>query len=491
MAALFLRYGDAAGALKHIDESNAQRVIQPAFYARIKSAAEGEGSRARDWQILAGAFAHQDPDNADPERDVDGELLQAALFGSALEAYRRAPTNFESGMLLSRSLLRYGLPEGVPLVLGEAVQHEPTAPVVGAAMEALLAAVISSAGEEDLSAARRTFAAAGPILAIADKPGFQGQIEPSSARLRFVMSSIEVRSGDIGAAREHLRKAAEQEPAVSAFTTLALLERQAGDNKAALAAVERALGAPDAKGALLDVAEAHLIAYEVLRDSGAQDRAKAPLDAALAAVLAGRQTKDAGERVRAERLLGRVLEGYGDDKGASRAFERALQYASVDRPTLGAAMLDAIGRALVRRDLKAARTALKRGLDGDVDEDDLVYGGLWVGLLEKELRESSDGTVERALRVGNKKSWTAKLTAWANGKLSDSDLNTAAQSVSQRVEAAFYTAMARRVAGDPGAAEKLKAVAMSPVIDLLEVHIARELLAPEMRADLPVGVKLP
>ena len=68
---------------------------------------------------------------------------------------------------------------------------------------------------------------------------------------------------------------------------------------------------------------------------------------------------------------------------------------------------------------------------------------------------------------------------------------TAAQSPSQKVEAAFYTAMASKVAGDPQAEERLKAVAKSPVIDLLEVNLARELTAPRMHAELPMGVKLP
>ena len=83
------------------------------------------------------------------------------------------------------------------------------------------------------------------------------------------------------------------------------------------------------------------------------------------------------------------------------------------------------------------------------------------------------------------------VTAWASGKLSDSDLNTAAQNPSQRVEAAFYTAMARKAVGDPAAEERLRAVAHAPVIDLLEVQLAREMLAPRVPASLPGDVRLP
>ena len=145
----------------------------------------------------------------------------------------------------------------------------------------------------------------------------------------------------------------------------------------------------------------------------------------------------------------------------------------------------------MRRDLPAARAALKRGLDGDVSDEDLVYGGLWVSLLERELKATSDGIVGRALRSGQKRAWTGKLAAWAAGTLSDAGLSTAASSASQRVEAAFYTAMALKVAGDPTAQERLRAVAGAPVIDLLEVQIARDLVAPRMRAPLPGGVQIP
>jgi tetratricopeptide (TPR) repeat protein len=493
MAALFLRYGDAAGALKHIDESNAKRVILPGLYARIRGAAVSDSSQARAFLTLAAAFAHQDPDEKDPETDIDDEVVAAGLWGSVLEAYRRDPANIDASMLLARVLLRFGLPEAAPLVISEALAARPQATTVSAAMELLLAAISDSAAIDDLDAADRTYKAAASILAEADRADYRGRVEPSPARVRFIMSSIQIRSGNLAEARSLLRAAVAAEPSASGFTTLALVERQSGDPKAALAAVEQALRAPDARVSLLDVAEAHLTAYEVWRDTrGSSELIKNALDAALSAALAARQRgANAAATTRAERLLGRILEGYGDSKGATRAFERAFSAAATDRPILGAAMLDAIGRALVRHDLAAARAALKRGIEANVNDDDVIYGGVWVSLLERELRASQDGTVERALRVGNKTAWTAKLSAWANGKLSDSDLTTAARNTSQRVEAAFYTAMGRKAAGDPAAEQRLRAVASAPVIDLLEVQLARDLLAPHVSAKLPGGVKLP
>ncbi len=493
MASIFLRSGDAGAALEHLDQSNAKHVILPGLMARIRGAAASEGGTgARDWLTLAATFGHQDPDEADPETDIDPELLVAGLWGSAIEAYRRDLASFDAGLLVARVLARFGMPEAAPLVVSEGLAANPSIPAVRAATDLLLSAIGDSAEIDDLDGARRTFASGAAILAIADRAEFRGQLDPSPARVRAVMASIEIRSGNLVGARPLLQAALAAEPSTSGYTMLSMVERQAGDTRAALAAVEQALRAPDTRVALLDVAEAHLTAFELFRDSAAADRAKPSLDAALAAVLAARlPSGSAASRARAERLLGRVLENYGESSRAAKAYERALQLAASDRPTLGAAMLDAIGRALVQKDLAAARAALKKGLDGDASEDDLVYGGLWVQLLERELHATSDGTVERALRTGNKATWTSKLTAWASGKLSDTDLSTAAQSASQKVEAAFYTAMGKRVTGDPGADLRLRAVATSPVVDLLEVHLARELLAPHGRVSLPGGIQLP
>lgn len=490
MATLYLRNGDARGALDALDQSSARRVIKPGLYARIHDAASSEGGR--EWLMLAAAFAAREPDDEEGDTDIDPQLVTAGLWGTSVEAYRRDPTSFDAAQLVARSLLRFGMPEAAPLVLGDALAKQPTPATVSAAMEIALAAVAGSAEMDDVDAARRTFLAAEVVFAHADRPELKGRVEPTTARGRFVMAGIEVRAGNLAAARPLLTRATADEPSVGGLTTLAMVERQSGDAKAALADVERALRAPDARTALVDVADAHLLAFELLRDGAQGSQARAALDSALNAALLARTTRgNAAQRARAERLLGRVLEGYGEVRGATRAFERALTLAATDRPSLGATMLDAIGRALVRRDLPAARAALKRGIEGEVSEEDLVYGGLWVSLLERETKATADGSVERALRAGQKGAWTAKLAAWASGKLSDADLSTAAHSPSQRVEAAFYTAMARRLAGDPSAEQRLKDVAGAPVIDLLEVQLARELTAPRMRADLPGGVQIP
>jgi tetratricopeptide (TPR) repeat protein len=491
LVALFLRHGDARGALETINQTSAKRVIPPELHQQIAAAATDGG--ARDWQGLAGMFAQLEEEPGDMETGPDPALLGSAVWGASLEAYRKDPSSLGASILLSQSLIELGLSEAAPHVLAEALGSQPDPRAVAASIELVMAGMNEDASIEDIDAARRTFRAASAVLAIGDKPEMRGRIDPTPGRARFMMASIELRSGNLAAARPLLEAAVSAEPSVGGSTMLAMVERQAGESARAIQHVEQALKAPDARSSPGDVAEALILAFEVHRDAGSQEKAKAMLDTALEATLAARSASaGSAARARAERLLGRVLDGYGDAKGAARALERALQAAGSERPLLGATVLDAVGRAFVRRDVGAARAALKQGIEGDLGEDELVYAGLWLMFLERDLKVPTDGTAERALRVvSDRGSWVGKLAAWASGKLSDAELATAAQSTPQRVEAAFYTAVARKVAGDPGAEAKLREVAKSPVIDLLEVHIAREMLAPRLRAELPGGVKLP
>jgi tetratricopeptide (TPR) repeat protein len=491
LAALYMRHGDARGALETINQSSVKRVIPPELHQQIAAAATDGG--ARDWQGLAGIFAQLEEEPGDMETGPDAALLGSAVWGASLEAFRKEPGSLGASMLLARTLIELGLSEAAPLVLAEALGSQPDPRAVAASIELVMAGMNEDAAIDDIEAARRTFRAASAVLALGDRPEIQGRIDPTPGRVRFMMASIELRSGNLAGARPLLEAAVLAEPSVSGSTMLAMVERQAGESARAIQHVERALRAPDARSSPGDVAEALILAFEVHRDAGAQEKAKAMLETALEAALAARSASSgAAGRARAERLLGRVLDGYGDAKGAARALERALQAAGSERPLLGATVLDAVGRAFVRRDVGAARAALKQGIEGNLGEDELVYGGLWLMFLERDLKVPTDGTAERALRAASDRgSWTGKLAAWAAGKLSDAELGAAAQSTPQRVEAAFYTAMARKVAGDPEAEAKLREVAKSPVIDLLEVHLARELVAPRLRADLPNNIKLP
>jgi hypothetical protein len=293
-----------------------------------------------------------------------------------------------------------------------------------------------------------------------------------------------------------LESSAQLDPTVDAYITLAAIERQAARPQAALEQLTRALATSEAKQNPRAAGEAQLNTFEVLKDLGASDKANAALAAALTSSLdARRRAKDAVAKVHAERLLARVLFRFSDTAGAMRATERAFVYAGQDKRELAATVLEAAQRAFLRKDVAAARTAVTRGLAGELADDDLVYAALWLLFTEKETKTRSDGTASRALAsIKDDGRWPGRLSAWALGRVKDVDFIASARTMGQKTEASFYTALTRKIAGDGGAAKTLAEVANSPAIDLVEVRLARDLLAgPSRFADTPppAGTQIP
>jgi hypothetical protein len=279
------------------------------------------------------------------------------------------------------------------------------------------------------------------------------------------------------------------------MTLSAILRQQ--DQNAALSTLGQAVELAKAENDPLAETDALNMKFEVYRDRGDAQQAASALDAALSrAVDAQHSARSGGPALaRCERLLARILEHYDDPRATRRATERAYDASSSDQAQLTATVLDAARRALTHADLSAARRAAQRAVAAGLGSDDLVYVALWLQLVEKKLNVPSDGTVEEAYAgVDDNSGWPARLRAWARGKLSDQDLATLAKTTSERTEAEFYSAMAKLQAG-ADTSKDLERVAKSPAIDLVEVTIARDLLAmrskPAPDYKLPAGVKLP
>lgn len=491
LVALHLRHGDAQGALDAIERTSARRIVQPGFYAVLQEAAAATTSRP--WKGLWAALEEETQGQVGGDFGIEPAAYEAARLYVALEAWRLEPKDPSVSLVLAEALAAFGMPEVSPLVLDEALAATEDPAFASAAMR--LVGVALRDQSNDVATARRLFASSSDIIKTVEARKDKAQIRPAPTDIRDLMGSIELRGGQLDAARPLFEAVARDVPSSGAFLALAQLERQAQKPDAALGWTTKAMSEPFAAAEPLDAADAAIVAYEIHRAKGASADAERALEAALRHAMVAEKAGRAGPaKARAERTLARILDAYGDGKGATRALERAITEVAGDRKLLGATLLDAIARAVVRRDLDTARALLRRALDARVERDDLIYGALWVKLLEGTLRAKPDGTVATALDTSGEappNSWTAKLTRWASGKLSDADLAKQAQSGSQRVEAAFYQAMSRRVAGDASGEAGLREVAQSAHLDLVEVQLARELLFPPMRLEVPRNVQLP
>jgi hypothetical protein len=502
LVALYLRHGDAAGALADIERTSARKITPPSLYERLDRAANGGDAAA--WRDLLAWLWNPErkdspgPRNAenDPELAVEPNLLKAALFGTAIEAYRLDPTASDVAVALATLLVQLGLPEAAPLVLADAVVAHPEPALMSGALGLVYQTILREDDADDISTARRVYAASETLLALAARPEWKDRLEPGAGRVKLAMGTIETRAGNLAAAKPLLESSVALEPTVDAHLTLAAIERQAARPQAALEQLTRALATTEAKQHPRSAGEAHLNTFEVLKDLKASDKANVALASALTASLeARRRAKDTVAKVHAERLLARVLFRFSDTAGATRATERAFVYAGQDKRELAATVLEAAQRAFLRKDVASARTAVTRALAGELADEDLVYAALWLLFTEKEAKTRTDGTAARALAsIKDDGRWPGRLSAWALGKLKDPDLLSAARTMGQKTEAAFYTALGRKIGGDAAADKTLAEVANSTAIDLVEVRLARDLLAGKSRfsdAPMPAGVSIP
>jgi tetratricopeptide (TPR) repeat protein len=413
-----------------------------------------------------------------------------------MEAYRADPTQPESAAIVAAMLQDLGMAEASPAVIVEATKAHPDPRTVSGAMVITMRAMSAELEADDADAARRAFAAAAPLLAVAQKKEIAGQLQARASRVRAMMGEIELQQGRLDVARKLLVDSATEEKSGAVMLALARLDRHDDKNKDALEDLRDALSAPDTEKDPALRGEVLLMISDLTRENGDVSAAKKPLDDAVKGLALARNTKDGDDRARVERVLSRVLDRFGAAARAQQALERAFEATPHDKHQIAATLGQLIARAYVRGDLLGARDGLTRALAAELDSDDLVYYALWVRLLERQLQKPSDGVPARVFAQNlDDGRWTGRLAAFGAGKIKAETLIASAKTPTQKTEALFYAAMDRRAAGDAkGLDSALKEVLSTSGVDLMEVGIAREILTgqgSQIGGPLPAGLALP
>lgn len=501
LAALYLRDGDADGAI-HALRDEGLEVAQPLQEA-LQSAAEGNIEGWMGWyQEFQGELEHP--------FHFDRDIARAAQWGTAVSIVRLGAIGERRSTMaalpVSNLLVELGMPDVVPLVIQALddgrpaaidVQRETDAKQVGLAF--IYRSLLQLDAADDLPLARRVFANAKPLL-----DGYTGSKDQRPAPVHFyeLMGTLEARAGDLDRAFPLLSLSAKLRPSVDTFRLLSAIERQKGNLPAALDWANQLLELSNKERLPLATSQALLLAHEILLQQNDKVKAEKTLERALQHLLElRRQSGPSGTAATTERYLAQVLERYGELEAARRASERARLASANDTTQLGDVLLDESRRALTFSDLARGRLALRHAIDAQIGDSALIYATLWQQLLELRVRAVSDGTVEEALsRVGSGNRWVAELRQWALGTLSDAQLYERATSLSEKVEAQFYTAIRRQFQSPnavltPLQAPEIQAVAQSSAIELIEVRIARDLSTPGPASGqfpaLPSGVVLP
>ena len=114
LVALYLRHGDAAGALDAIERGDVSPVVPPPLRERIELLVDSPDPEI--WWQLFQLYSRADAPDL-PETALDPELARAAAWGAALELYRLEPNNLRSALGVAELLMRYQMSDAAPAVL--------------------------------------------------------------------------------------------------------------------------------------------------------------------------------------------------------------------------------------------------------------------------------------------------------------------------------------------------------------------------------------
>jgi tetratricopeptide (TPR) repeat protein len=490
--ALHLRHGDAVGAFTAIEQHDLARIVPPVLLGPLERAAVDNDPLA--WAELFRLY-YSERESDQPQVGIDPKLAAAAAWGAALELHRTDPGSLTRTKPIATLLLEYGMAEVAPVVLAGSLGSSPDPEGTSFGLRLVLQGMLQEDEVGDLDAARRVFDAGATVIAAAEAQ--RGRVQPSAARVRSVMGSLEMRAGDLRRARPHFEAAVRIEPDVDALEALAAIDRQQGATDQAVRSLERVVALARASADRTTEAEAHLQIFEIHRERGAAEPARSALRAALdSALVARRLVSGTPGQTRVELLLARVLLRYGATASARQAMDRAYEAAGSSGERVAATLLEASRQALMRGDLGAAREVTRRAVEAGIPDEDLVYVALWLLLVERRLKVSSDGLVQQALGgMQDDRGWPGRLRAWGRGEIDETGLLDAAKTPVEQTEARFYVGLARQAAegGDAGW-DLIGQVARSEAIELFEVAMARDLIAERSgspRFELPADVVLP
>lgn len=490
MLSLYLRAGDVTAALSKVEATSARRIIEPELYRAVQLASERND--AESWRGLMNELARSTRGVIGGEMGLEQGLAEAGFFGAMLETYRRDPTSADLALQVAQNLVQYGMSEAVPAVLAGAVSS-PTDEDGQAAVLLLGQAIEADAQIGDFPAAERTIVASESYLerlAATRKESGPGDAGLRRiAGVRYLIAQVALRSGSLSRAETTLAAALKDAPTSRGYVTMAAVQLQLRKPDKALELATKAAAIAQSP---IEEIEAELKVFVANREKGDTQASAKALERALTRALAARkvymalQPRPKYEIARTELGLARVLSYFGETSGADRAFDRALEASRFDRDLMGLSALYAIGAAWQRGDVTRARQMLTRAEEHGASTEQLVYCALWVMLLERDAKVTSDGSataiLEGAMSSG---SWVSNLAAWALGKIDDQKLGALALTESNRTESKFYLLMRDRVAGKATAPDKLREVAESSVIDLVEVDFARDLAAPRVAMNFP------
>ncbi len=486
LMALSLRQGEPLQALELLTNADLTRALPNGAQELLVDA--GKKNNPEAWLQL---FRLMDSARRNPktEANLPAYLSDAGALWAAIKTYRASPGELKYAMPLSMMLLEFGLPEVATTLLAQTVGPKTSPEALAWSLSLILRAMLELGETDQIKAARMAFSESRSLLDLAGEK--LPEDTESSRSLHRMLANLEIRLGHTKRALPLLKQASRKSTRPATWIRLAEVQHQVSGAEQALATLDQASQIARSQGDVL--AEAHIaeLRFVLLRTRQASDQAARALEIALKRTLTARamalpQTPDAS----VERLLARILEHYGERRATHRAYARALSASGKNLSELTYTLTDMARSALATGDVRMARKATQRALDLNIKSEDLIYIALWHALVEQRQGGKQDQLPSVALSMATDASgWPALLRRFGLGQIDAASLLRSAEGKIQETEALFYSALTSQ---EPQRRkEELEKVAKSPAIDLVEVQLARDLLAPEKEWPLPQDVNIP
>lgn len=482
MIALNLRQGTPASAISALEDADLERALPPGVRALLSSASEQNDPDAwlELFRQLEGLRTEGPSETQLPRYLADGASLWAAIG-----LYRASEGGVDNAMPLSMILVEFGMPEVASVILADNCSAETTDEALAWSISLVLRGLLELSSSDQLLAARRSFAEAGPLFQLAQRDGYRG---PSPARAYMLMAALETRYGHVPRALPLLESSVSMEQSAGVYLRLAQLQFQQKETKAALSSVKRAVDLAQNSGDLLLESEAEEVQFRFLRSMGELADAEQALERALSRVLVLRNMDVSLQRAApVERQLASILGYYGRETDVRSAYDRALEASGSDLLELEVTLTDMARAALTLGDVRLARLATQSAIDFGLPAENLIYIALWQQLLESRSSTTRDGLSREVLsRAEKARGWLGTLRKFGLGEIPQEQLSAAASGIPERAEADFYQALS-----GPQGDSALNEIAASPAVDLIEVRIAQDLVAEAPVFELPEDVVLP
>jgi tetratricopeptide (TPR) repeat protein len=481
MVALNLRQGTPGAAVVALEKADLDRALPPGLQELIEDA-----ERRNDPDAWLELFRQVESmrGQESSETSLPRYLPDAAALWAALSLYRSAPGKVESAMPLAMTLVEFGMPEVASTLLSQNSDEKTSEEALNWSLALVLRGLLELSHTDQLKAARRSYQEAGSLFRLADGGRDSG---PASARAQSLMAALEARHGYAQRALTLLQSAVGFERHPESMLRLAQLQSQQNQPEKAITTIRKAIELAQSSGNLLLESRGEEALFRAHREVGQDDAAEQALSRALARILVLRQMEVATvDTATIERQLARVLQYYGRDREMRDAYFRALDASRSSALELEITLTDMSRAALTTSDVKLGRRATQTVLDMGLPAENSIYIALWQKLLEQRSGSSTDGMSREVLARANKaEGWLDTLRKFGLGEIQAGDLGSEARGIPQQVEADFYAALSA------GKVEALKKIAESSAVDLIEVRIAQDLVAPQKPFSLPDGVELP